>query len=327
VASLAAAGGLLVIVASTIAANPVLISHVTSQGVQDLYGATYAPPSALTLRPGESVFVPIRVSNTGLRTWQAAGDHPYLLSYHLYQADQTPVTYDGQRTRMPSDVLAGVVVEVQAELTAPLQPGEYIVEWDEVQESATWFSWTGTPPGRTSLTVAGAPVSLAGSDPSVVTSPPDVKALMPSPSRLVLWRTALRMARHLPVLGVGPDNFRWVYGDYAQVTGWDTGVHANNLYLEWLADTGVLGLCAFAWLIWRLTRTLGASLRVPLASHSIHRAWLWQLALAASLTCWLLHGLTDYFYEPLPTNLGFWLIVGLALSRSVDLRISPDGGA
>jgi apolipoprotein N-acyltransferase len=94
------------------------------------------------------------------------------------------------------------------------------------------------------------------------------------------------------------------------------------LYLEWLADTGVLGLGAFVWLIWRLARTLGGSLGQP-----ANQAWLWQLALAASLTCWLLHGLTDYFYEPLPTNLGFWLIVGLALSRSVDLRISPDGGA
>ncbi len=45
---------------------------------------------------------------------------------------------------------------------------------------------------------------------------------------------------------------------------------------------------------------------------------MWRVALAASLTAWFLHGLFDYFYEPLPTNLAFWLVAGLALAAAAE---------
>jgi O-antigen ligase len=117
---------------------------------------------------------------------------------------------------------------------------------------------------------------------------------------------ALRMARNRPLLGVGPDNFRWVYGDFAGLTVWDTGSHANSLYFEWLADLGVPGLAAFVWLAFALLRTSLRSLR------SVDSGWLWRLGLFGALAAWFLHGLFDYFFEPLPTNVAFWLVAALA---------------
>jgi hypothetical protein len=44
--------------------------------------------------------------------------------------------------------------------------------------------------------------------------------------------------------------------------------------------------------------------------------WMWRLALLASLAIWFLHGIVDYFYEPLPTNLAFWLVGALVVGAA-----------
>jgi O-antigen ligase len=211
-------------------------------------------------------------------------------------------------------------VDVQAQLIAPQTPGSYLVEWDEVQESVTWFSWNGTPAARTYLNVVS---PLAGTvEQTMARTPQPVDIAPPPPGRLTLWRIALRMARNRPLLGIGPDNFRWRYGDYAGVLHWDTGIHANSVYLEWLADTGVLGLGAFLWLAWRLLRESANGLQRWHSSARSSSWWMWRLALLASVVVWFLHGTLDYFYEPLPTNLAFWLIAALALGAArVDTSV------
>jgi hypothetical protein len=260
--------------------------------------------------------VPVRLANTGERVWAASGAYPFALSYHLVDADGTPITYDGPRTRLPGDVAPGATLELQAEVVAPQTPGTYLVEWDGLQEQVTWFSWAGSPVGITYLKV-GDPVALNG-QPSVIQPTAAPLALPPQPQpRLTQWLTALRMASQRPLLGVGPDNFRWVYGDFAGLDIWDTGGHANSVYFEFLADTGLLGLGLFLWLGWRLLRT---SLRRIFNAEAVDSGWIWRLAFAASLCAWFLHGFLDYFYEPLPTNLAFWLLAGLALAAATRDR-------
>ena len=321
-ASLCAAIGLPVLVGLLLAAQPVLRLHTTGEGVEGWYSVEYSTPDAFSAHAGEATTVPVRLANTGTRTWTSSGDHPFALSYHLDHADGAPLTFDGPRTALPHDVEPGASVDLQAQLIAPQAPGSYVVEWDEVQESVTWFSWTGTPPTRTYLTVA-APVAGTVEQP-IAQTPEPALGPPPPPGRLALWRMALRMARNRPLLGVGPDNFRWVYGDFAGVPEWDTGVHANSVYFEWLADTGVLGLAAFVWLSWRLLRESATGLlewRMPSGSSSW---WVWRMALLASLVVWFVHGFLDYFYEPLPTSLAFWLIAALAVSMAQRAPVHMD---
>jgi glycosyltransferase involved in cell wall biosynthesis/O-antigen ligase len=267
--SLATLAGVVLVLASAILLRPVLLLHLTGESSRAWYSASYDPPATISARPGEVALVPVRVANTGLRTWVIAGTHRFALSYHLLGTDDRFITYDGVRTEFAADVLPGTAVEVQARLAAPPVEGEYVVEWDQVHESTTWFSWAGTAPARTRLMVSGVPT---GAIDWRATQPPDERMLMPSPGRLELWRMALRMARNSPLLGIGPDNFRWVYGDFAEIPRWDTGVHANNLYMEWLADTGVLGLGAFVWFSVQLLRTVVRSV-----------AQIWQFALVVAL--------------------------------------------
>ncbi len=222
------------------------------------------------------------------------------------------IEYDGVRTALPQRVAPGERLSLQPVVRAPDAAGEYLLEWDMLQEDVTWFSAKGNASAVTRLTV----VPHAGGDAGQTPPQSDAQAALriPPAGRLQLWRIALRMAVARPVLGVGPDNFRLVYGDYASVKVWDSTVHANNIYLEWLADTGLVGFAIFLWLNAALLagvyRNLGrGNPSGPAAAYVI-----WQLALLAALTAWYVHGMLDSFYEFTPTFVAFWLIAGLALA-------------
>ncbi|MBV9544447.1 MAG: hypothetical protein JOY61_08710 [Chloroflexi bacterium] len=59
----------------------------------------------------------------------------------------------------------------------------------------------------------------------------DTSATVAPVPRLELWRAALKVFLAYPLLGVGPDNFRHVYGSALGLDAWDQRVDANNLYL------------------------------------------------------------------------------------------------
>jgi O-antigen ligase len=79
--------------------------------------------------------------------------------------------------------------------------------------------------------------------------------------RLAHWQAAEEMARYHPFLGVGFGNYEPVYPGYALIN-WEAALgHAHNFYLNLLAETGVVGLTAYAalWIVvigltWRVTR-------------------------------------------------------------------------
>jgi O-antigen ligase len=144
---------------------------------------------------------------------------------------------------------------------------------------------------------------------------------LPRVGRLALWEVAARMAGERPLLGVGPDNFRLVYGKYLGMSRWDPAIHTNNLYLEWLSTTGILGLLAFCWLSWRLAKLVASSLALPGGDprRGAGSFWIWKLALAASLVAWYVHGFFDYFFAFTPAYVAFWLIAALCVrAASVD---------
>jgi len=129
------------------------------------------------------------------------------------------------------------------------------------------------------------------------------------PSRIEFWTAALDMLRDRPLLGVGPDNFRWQFVSYSGVAENNLGIHAHDQYVEALADTGILGLLSLAWLLARLVRHASDGVRLATTSAE----WPWRAALLASLSAWLLHALLDDFERFWPTSVAFWLIAGLSL--------------
>jgi hypothetical protein len=306
-----AAGGvavvaLLAFVGLALVWNPTIGLRLSTETEQEWYQASYATPLSVQARPGEWLSLPVQVTNRGVKTWTRGGEHPFTLSYHLYGGAGEMITYDGTRSVLPADLAPGETAVIRAQVEMPSEPGEYRVEWDMVQEAVTWFSWKDAPTASTRVLASGPPVESAGIHGSA--APTDVRIINPTPGRLTLWRVALRMAVDRPLLGVGPDNFRLLYGPYAGVDEWDTGIHANNLYIEWLADTGVIGLLVFLW----MSVALGREVAHRVTSTPTGVLWLLTLGLAASLLAWYIHGALDYFYEFTPTFVAFWLIAGLA---------------
>lgn len=81
--------------------------------------------------------------------------------------------------------------------------------------------------------------------------------------RISIWKAATRMALDHPVNGVGVREFRDVYAHYADRDdfflrqGEGGALHAHQLVLELLSETGILGLLCWAfgaWTAWRAWR-------------------------------------------------------------------------
>lgn len=90
----------------------------------------------------------MKVKNTGATVWEKDGENPYFLSYHWIDLDtKETVVFDGERTYLPVDkVDPGEEVEIELEIVAPSESGNYVLQVDMVHEGITWFSYQGVPP-------------------------------------------------------------------------------------------------------------------------------------------------------------------------------------
>src|SRR5262245_40433232 len=180
-----------------------------SEGTGRWYLAVYEPAEAvLRLTPGQLVSTPVRLTNAGRKTW--AVDEMFHLSYHWWSQDQQFVE-DGDRTLLPHDLKPGESVLVHANVRAPRREGQFLLVWDMVHEHATWFSGQGVTPRVVSAVVSREPV------PGTPVLPVSRVAADVGwqPGRWELWRLALAMWKERPLVGVGADNFRWLYGPKA----------------------------------------------------------------------------------------------------------------
>ena len=116
---------------------------VTLEGpVVASFGANYAIPP-ITGTASSTTTAQITLGNTSNFTWPAAGANPVTLSYHWLTTAGKTVVWDGLRTKLPADVPAGQLTQVQANLAFPSAAGTYILRWDLVQEGISWFSGKG----------------------------------------------------------------------------------------------------------------------------------------------------------------------------------------
>ena len=288
----------------------------TSGGQESWYRAQVTAPADLAMASGATSVVPIEVTNTGRLTWDSQGDPPFLLSYHWMRAEGDRfVTFDGLRTPFPAPVEPGATIAMQADVRAPRQPGQYRLGWDVVVEQRLWFS---TEPGAAPM-LSRATVSGDALDTIVRTTPPPKPTVRPG--RFQLWTAAVKMIAAHPLLGVGPDNFRLLYGDYAGLTAADPRTHSNDMYLEVLAGSGLVGGLAFAWLLWRAAGVLLPDLRAPAAAAT-------AMGVGAALIAVALHGVVDSFLSFGPTYVLFSLTLGFAVACSRGpLRIEMEADA
>jgi hypothetical protein len=283
--------------------DPVFDLRLQTEGDADWYGAAYSAPAGLSLQAGQASTIDLDVRNEGRITWTSAGPHPFALGYRWLTDDGDGVL-DIPPVEVPltHDVEPGQTIHLQANLLVPdLPAGSYRLDWGMLQRDVLQFYERGWADAETQVSIGPSQV-LASNMPGV--RPRDDGEAPWVVGRMELWGAAMRLIVAHPLLGVGPDNFRHYYGAELGLEGWDERIQANNLYLEVLADLGVLGLAVFAWVV---AGPLVSSVRGGTRSSI-------ALGVALAIVAFLLHGLLDSFVAFNPTAWLFWLLLGLAAS-------------
>jgi hypothetical protein len=98
--------------------------------------------------PGETLVVPVTVTNRSDRTWSAVGVfktgvYRVGVGYRWFDDRGKIVVAEGDRSRLPRDVPTGVSAEVATRIPVPAKPGAYRLRITVVQEGVAWFDDTG----------------------------------------------------------------------------------------------------------------------------------------------------------------------------------------
>ena len=118
-----------------------------------------APPK---LRAGQKETVQVHIKNASDVFWWSRGGEVNDRSDNFFyiaagnrwlKADGSLVTDMDGRYGISKDLKPGEETEIPLAVTAPKEPGEYILEVDLVQEQVSWFSDKGSPTARHKVTV------------------------------------------------------------------------------------------------------------------------------------------------------------------------------
>jgi hypothetical protein len=267
------------------------------------------------LMPGHTYEETIAVRNTSPDSWRGGG---YGIGYRWYSLASNRTLPLVVGDALKADVSPGEEMRIPISLVTPSVAGEYLLIYfvvrnnPEARELKSSFS-----PGVLCVldwTVSDSARGMSNLARGYLTSIRDERRHLDraaDPGRLALWRAALRMSARSPLLGRGPDNFRLLKVNYMDFPTWDEKILANNLYLEMLSGSGILGLAAFLWLLWEFGHGLAARV-VRAKSASDSSAVYFGVAY---FVAFLLHGVVDYFLKFTPTFLLFWLLLGMLCAR------------
>jgi len=139
--------------------------------------------------------------------------------------------------------------------------------------------------------------------------------------RPLIWEEAVNIVKDFPFLGCGLNTYA-IVGPHYKVPG-GTGYYPHNSYLHMAAESGLLGLASFLWIIAALFKTSLANLkRIGNGFYSI-----FLTGLLAGLFGFLAHSFVDTNIYTLQLGNLMWFIMGLmaAVQRTAGFSESGDG--
>lgn len=120
------------------------------------------PDAPARLRAGQKETVQVHIKNASDVFWWSRGGEVnerndnffYIAAGNRWlKPDGSLVTDMDGRYGISKDLKPGEETEVPLTVTAPKEPGEYLLEVDLVQEQVAWFSDKGSPTARAKVTV------------------------------------------------------------------------------------------------------------------------------------------------------------------------------
>jgi 2-polyprenyl-3-methyl-5-hydroxy-6-metoxy-1,4-benzoquinol methylase len=118
--------------------------------LQGYYDSRLTVAPALARASGSRAVFDVTVRNESRAAWASRGPWPVRLAYHLLKREngsERMVAFDSPRTEIPSFVAPGTSATFRVDVPVDAA-GEYVVEFDLVQEAVTWFAERGGSPGR-----------------------------------------------------------------------------------------------------------------------------------------------------------------------------------
>lgn len=256
----------------------------------------------------------LKIRNTGEIPWLNEGPGRFTLAYRWLSYPEGEEQKDVHYiiSYLQRQIEPGEEFEIQADYETPDQPGRYLLIFDLVVHvsdvSADWFSAAGVPalvvPLEFDSTGAGRRIEIEKPVSEFETGPSSQQAT----PRGKFWQAAVSIWKENPVVGIGPDQFRSHYHEYISDTPPDDRHRAHNVFLETMADTGLIGLAALVYLFaraalvqWRLVADRKASQTARLAS----------LSLLVALTAYILHSMLEYYIWQTGINFLLFTVLGL----------------
>ncbi len=112
-----------------------------------------ASPASLVAFEAETAKARVLLRNLGKAAWDSGKTPPVLLSYHVLDPDRKTVRFENRRFALPSPVGPGGEAALDIDIKAPLEPGDYLLEFDLLREGMAWFKDGGSKTLDLSLTV------------------------------------------------------------------------------------------------------------------------------------------------------------------------------
>jgi O-antigen ligase len=133
--------------------------------------------------------------------------------------------------------------------------------------------------------------------------------------RFKLWRTALEMIQHRPLLGVGSGNFQAEMERYKEANGPSSHSHAHNTLLEIAAENGLIGLSAYIyiWFIFFREMIRGLKKKVGAFTRGV------SVGVIGGIVGFHVAGLFEYNLGDSEVNAMMWFLVGLGLAAHAGL--------
>jgi hypothetical protein len=115
-----------------------------------------SPPARM--RPAEKQRIHVNVQNISQENWPALGAADARFAITLRNrwltVDEKNVVNDiDGGASLPNDLPPNASADINISITAPATPGDYVLEFDMVQERVTWFRDKGSQPTRIKIKV------------------------------------------------------------------------------------------------------------------------------------------------------------------------------
>jgi O-antigen ligase len=124
--------------------------------------------------------------------------------------------------------------------------------------------------------------------------------------RIPLWQATMELLRHSPIFGAGLAGFETQLAPYWNATHIDRFIYPHNILLNFWVATGIIGVVAFAWLLFQGFRMSWSGWR------SADGDWApLHLGVVLALIGIVVHGLVDVPYFKNDLSLEFWALLAL----------------